>query len=106
MKKVALIAISLIAIGALIYIVPRIKATRSAQPLQGIFDVQMKCMGGHEMFLELSGGSASTTAQGTANGRSERESSVMQLLRPSSTHATISHGFGLSGMDRRIHLSS
>lgn len=58
MKKIALIAISLIAIGVLIYIAPRIKAVRSAQPLQGIFDVQMKCMGGHEVFLELSGDSA------------------------------------------------
>ena len=58
MKKVALIAICLIVIGALSYVLPRVQSTRSAQPLQGVFDVEMKCMGGHEVFLELSRDSA------------------------------------------------
>lgn len=58
MKKVGLIAICLIAVGVFGYAVPRILAMRSVQPLQGIFDVEMKCMGGHEVFLELSGDSA------------------------------------------------
>lgn len=58
MKKPLVIAISLAVIGIAGYLVPLLHAARQAQPLNGIFDVRMKCMGGHEIFLELEGDSA------------------------------------------------
>ena len=33
--------------------VPWVLHARKAQPLLGVFDVELKCMGGHEIFLEL-----------------------------------------------------
>ncbi len=58
MKKPIVIFGSLLIIGLIVYVVPRLYATSSARPLEGIFDVGMECMGGHEVFLELSGSEA------------------------------------------------
>lgn len=53
MKKPIWIVASLVVIGVLGLVCPWMLHVRAAQPLIGVFDVQMKCMGGHEIFLEL-----------------------------------------------------
>ncbi len=58
MKKTILVLVTLLVIASLVYVIPQIGPSRSARPLEGVFDVGMKCMGGHEGFLELSGDAA------------------------------------------------
>ena len=58
MKKLILILVCLGVGGILAYSLPWIRSARAARPLYGTFDIQMKCMGGHEIFLELDGASA------------------------------------------------
>jgi hypothetical protein len=84
MKRVTLISLGLIVIGVLSYAVPCIQAARSAQPLLGIFDVRMKCMGGHEIFLELADDAAYDNCPGHRDRkkvarvvRDERTATVM-----------------------------
>jgi hypothetical protein len=69
MKKLILIIGISCVLGILVYIIPRVQGARDARPLSGIFDIQMKCMGGHEVFLELEGDSA----LGNCPGHRERE---------------------------------
>jgi hypothetical protein len=80
MKKGILISLGLIVIGVLTYAIPRIQAARSAQPLHGLFDVGMKCMGGHEIFLEL----ADDVAYDNCPGHRERKK-VARIVRDEST---------------------
>ena len=82
-KKPIAIAISLAAIGTVGYIVPQLQAAREARPLNGMFDVQMKCMGGHEIFLELEGGSAFDNCPG------HRERKELAKVIRDATSATI-----------------
>ncbi|HEX7260200.1 MAG TPA: hypothetical protein VF258_00135, partial [Luteolibacter sp.] len=58
MKKTIFVLVTLLITTSLVYVSPRIWSSRSARPLEGIFDVGMKCMGGHEGFLELIGDEA------------------------------------------------
>ncbi len=53
MKKLIWIVIFLVVIGVLGFVSPWVVRARAAQPLIGVFDVQLNCMGGHEIFLEL-----------------------------------------------------
>jgi uncharacterized protein (DUF58 family) len=52
-KKLIWIIASLGAVGVLGVVIPWILRAGAAQPLIGVVDVQMKCMGGHEIFLEV-----------------------------------------------------
>ena len=52
MKRRLLIAVVVIVLlGALGYVVPRLVAESKARPLYGNFDMGLRCVGGHEIFL-------------------------------------------------------
>ena len=54
MKRRLLIAVAVIVpLGALGYLGPRLVAASKARPLYGNFDMGLRCMGGHEIFLYL-----------------------------------------------------
>jgi len=53
MKRLKWIVAFLVIIGAIGFLGPWILKARDAEPLMGVFDVELKCMGGHEIFLEL-----------------------------------------------------
>lgn len=56
MKRKILIGSGLVVLlGSLGYLVPRLVSAANARPLYGNFDMGMKCMGGHEIFLYLDG---------------------------------------------------
>ncbi|MBK1856606.1 hypothetical protein JO972_16700 [Verrucomicrobiaceae bacterium 5K15] len=56
MKKKYVIAISLVGLLLLVYVIPIIVAKSRARPLMGHFDLESKCMGGHEIFLLIENG--------------------------------------------------
>ncbi|GAA5479730.1 hypothetical protein [Haloferula helveola] len=54
MKGPLIAAFSLIALlGGSVYLIPRWVAASRARPLYGNFDIGLRCMGGHEIFLFL-----------------------------------------------------
>jgi hypothetical protein len=58
-KKKILIASGVMMLsGGIAYMVPRAVGAAKARPLHGNFDMGLKCMGGHEIFLYLDGSRA------------------------------------------------
>jgi hypothetical protein len=56
MRRRILIGIGMmVLLGSLGYVVPRVVSASAARPLYGNFDMGLKCMGGHEIFLYLDG---------------------------------------------------
>ena len=53
MKKLIWIVSSVVVIGVLGFVSPWVVRARAAQSLIGVFDVELECMDGHEIFLEL-----------------------------------------------------
>jgi hypothetical protein len=51
-KLMIVFAVSVL-FGSLGYLVPRLVAASKARPLYGNFDIGLRCMGGHEIFLYL-----------------------------------------------------
>lgn len=52
-RKLVIVAIVIGLLSVIVYIVPIVVASSKARPLYGNFDIGMKCMGGHEIFLYL-----------------------------------------------------
>jgi hypothetical protein len=64
MKKLILIIATLILIGVSGFVITMVLHARAAKPLVGVFDIQLKCMGGHEIFLELTKSEAYSNCPG------------------------------------------
>ncbi len=86
MKKLIWIAAALLGIGVLSYGFLRFQGYRSARPLVGVFDVRLKCMGGHEVFLELTGDAAYVNCPGH---RERREGG--KVIRDAKSATVIDH---------------
>lgn len=52
-RKILLTTIMVGLLSLIVYFVPIIVASMKARPLYGNFDIEMKCMGGHEIFIYL-----------------------------------------------------
>jgi hypothetical protein len=86
MKRKLPIAIgAFVLFGGLGYIVPRLVSASNARPLYGNFDMGMKCMGGHEIFLYLDGSGAYENCPG------HRDMSPMGPIARSAASVTILH---------------
>ena len=85
-KKALQIAAGLILIGVITYALPLLQGARSARPLNGVFDVQLKCMGGHEIFLEITDDDAFENCPGHRNrkmaGRVVRDAKSATVIDP------------------------
>ena len=84
MKKPVKIIGSVLIIGILIYTVPRLIGALAAEPLHGIYDVEMRCMGGHEIFFELTEDAAYENCPGHRDrkkvGRIVRDQNSVTLI--------------------------
>ena len=86
MKRKILIGSGLVVLlGSLGYLVPRLVSAANARPLYGNFDMGMKCMGGHEIFLYLDGTQAYQHCPG------HRDMEPMGSITRSADSVTILH---------------